>query len=421
MEGKNNILIVCFSFPPFPGIGGRRWAKFAKHLAKQNFNVQVLAAENNSSIVSEWAKDVAHKNITLTTIPLGLSKVFSFYPKSIFEKLTYKFLSLKARFQIQGNKQDKIFFIKDRLLNTADRIISKNKISTIIITIPPYKLSYYLLSLKKKYPNIKFIVDYRDPWTDNRSYHGFADISSEDLKAEIEYEKEVLKMADVVFDVNKQSLKVLSVKVSTRAKFMHLPNGYDNDDYTGFEAVNSTGNGLHFVYTGSFYPNLVDSLRSLVACLKRIETENNSLYKQLHFDFYGNMDHNAVELLKQSNCNAIQFHGNLPQKEVLKKIATANYCMLFSAVDHNHAMNTKFYEYLYFKKPILYFGGKGDTSDFILNNKVGLMFEPEGMQESLHSFLCSNELKCFKADPSLDISAFEIGTITKTLIKAIHD
>lgn len=414
-------MIVCFSFPPFPGIGGRRWAKFAKHLAKNDFNIHVLAAQTNSVMESEWTKDVTSENIKLTTIPLGSSKVFSFYPENFKEKLVYKALTLRAKLFIKGNKQDKVYFIKDALLRTADKIISENKIDTIIITIPPYKLSYYLLPLKKKYPHLKFMVDYRDPWTDNKSYHGFADISKEDLATEIEFEKEVLRIADVVFDVNQQSLQVLKHKTESKAQFKHLPNGFDKDDYVGMDPVKPGSDTIHFVYTGSFYPNLINSLKHIIKCLKRIEKENNALYKKLHFDFYGNMDHKAIELLKQSNCKAIQFYGNLPQKDVLKKIAQSNYCLLFSASDHNHALNTKFYEYLYFRKPILYFGGKGDTSGFIINNRIGYLFEPQQTEILLHDFLTSKDLTEFNPNLSVDISAFEIENITKTLIRTINE
>lgn len=420
MENKKNILLVCFSFPPFPGIGGRRWAKFAKHLAKQNFNVHVLAAENTSNQKSEWVDDTMQPNIKLHTFSLGLSKVFSVYPKTVSEKITYKALSLKANLFIKGNKQDKIYFIKSEIFKQADKLISENKIDTLIITIPPYKLSYYLLPLKKKYPQLKLMVDYRDPWTDNKSYHGFANISKEDLAAEIEFEKEVLNTADVVFDVNVQSLQILKNKTSSKAKFIHLPNGFDSADYKYIEPKVDTSPGIRFIYTGSFYPNLIYLLKPIINCLTKLEKTNKDLYRTIRFDFYGNMDHNAIELLKQSNCPAITFHGNLPQKQVLDEINQSEFCLLFSAADHNHALNTKFYEYLYFRKPILYFGGKGEASDFIIKNNIGLAFEPNQIETTLFEFLNSGKLNTFKANSSVDISAFETENITKTLIAAIN-
>ncbi len=421
MENKKNILIVCFSFPPFPGIGGRRWAKFAKQLANNNYNIHVLAAENSSNEKSEWIDDTKQPNIKLNTFSLGLSKVFSFYPKTISEKVTYKALTVKANLFIKGNKQDKIYFIQNEILSQADKLISENRIDTIIITIPPYKLSYYLLPLKKKYPQLKFIVDYRDPWTDNKSYHGFATISKEDLEAEIEFEKEVLAIADVVLDVNAHSLEILKNKTKSKAKFVHLPNGFDSADYKFLEPKVDSSPTIRFIYSGSFYPNLIYLLQPIINCLHKLEKSNKDLYRNLRFDFFGNMDHNAVELLKKSNCSAITFHGNLAQKQVLDEINQAEFCLLFSAADHNHALNTKFYEYLYFRKPILYFGGKGEASDFIVKNNIGLMFEPNQIEIALYDFLNSDQLNKFKANSSVDISAFEVENISKTLMKVINE
>ncbi len=420
MENKQNILIVCFSFPSFPGIGGRRWAKFAKHLAKNNFNVHVLAAENTSNKTSAWINDVRDKKIKITTFPLGLSKVFSFYPANFFEKLIYKILTIGAKLFIKGNKQDKIWFVKDTLLREADKLISINKINTLIVTIPPYKLAYYLLPLKKKYPGLKFCVDYRDPWTDNRSYHGFANISSSDLAAESEFEKQVLLAADVVLDVNQQSLELLKKKIFTEASFVHLPNGFDNDDYEFTASSTPPSDIVRFVYTGSFYPNLIYLLKPLVNTLKKLEASHPDLYKRLSFDLYGNMDHKAIEELKNSNCSAIKFHGDVPQKEVHEKISQADFCLLFSAQDHHHALNTKFYEYLYFRKPILYFGNKGHASDYITTNGIGFLFEPKELEDSFYYFLINNDLKEFTSNPDVDIHSFEVGHITKTLIKAIN-
>lgn len=414
-------MLVCFSFPPFPGIGGRRWAKFAKHLAKNNFNVQVLAAENTSGNQSEWTNDVKHENIKVTTLSLGSSKVFSFYPTNFAEKLIYKALSIKASLFIKGNKQDKIYFIKDALLKAADKLVAENKIDTLIVTIPPYKLSYYLLPLKKKYPKLKFIVDYRDPWTDNKSYHGFANISKEDLATETEFEKEVLASADVVFDVNANSLEVLKSKTNSKAKFIHLPNGFDSADYKFIEPKVDSSPTIRFIYTGSFYPNLIYLLQPVINCLNKLEKSNKDLYRNLRFDFYGNMDHNAIELLKRSNCSAITFHGNLAQKQVLDEINQSEFCLLFSAADHNHALNTKFYEYLFFRKPILYFGGKGEASNFILKNGIGLVFEPDQIETTLFDFLNAGKLNAFKANASVDISGFEIENISKTLISTINE
>src|SRR6185312_8702248 len=64
-SGNPSVLIICTAFPPFPGIGGRRWAKFAKYFAKNGVNCHVINAVNYSKNVSLWNKDVESPNIVI--------------------------------------------------------------------------------------------------------------------------------------------------------------------------------------------------------------------------------------------------------------------------------------------------------------------------------------------------------------------
>ena len=57
---KKKILVVSYTFPPSPGIGGRRWAKFSKVLVQKGWDVDVIAAKITRDSESVWMKDVLH-------------------------------------------------------------------------------------------------------------------------------------------------------------------------------------------------------------------------------------------------------------------------------------------------------------------------------------------------------------------------
>jgi hypothetical protein len=64
------ILIICHGFPPVPGIGGRRWAKFAKELARRGHPVHVIRSTGpEHGPISLWAPDVQHPNIIAHPLP----------------------------------------------------------------------------------------------------------------------------------------------------------------------------------------------------------------------------------------------------------------------------------------------------------------------------------------------------------------
>ena len=84
---KKKVLIISFVFPPYPGIGGRRWAKFSKYLSELGTDVFVLASENPFSYKSEWTKDV--KNCNIKRLPLKYPKALITFPKSFFGRINY--------------------------------------------------------------------------------------------------------------------------------------------------------------------------------------------------------------------------------------------------------------------------------------------------------------------------------------------
>ncbi len=71
-----HILLACYTFPPALGIGGRRWAKYAKGLAQAGHHVHVLCAEAVPGRAgSSWTEDVKHDRIHLYPLPRRYPKV----------------------------------------------------------------------------------------------------------------------------------------------------------------------------------------------------------------------------------------------------------------------------------------------------------------------------------------------------------
>ena len=81
---NKHILLASYVFPPYPDIGSRRWAKFAKYLARDGFNVHVVAARNPFKEQSLWTADIKHENIYLHYLPPFFPKNFILLKKRIF-------------------------------------------------------------------------------------------------------------------------------------------------------------------------------------------------------------------------------------------------------------------------------------------------------------------------------------------------
>ena len=169
---------------------------------------------------------------------------------------------------IRGN-----FFIPDPrkgwnkyALKEASMLIESGEIKNVITTSPPHSTQLIGLALKKRYPEITWIADLRDPWTDiyyyNSFYHTFIA-----RKIDARYEKQVLKNADKIITVGKSLKAVLCNKLpGIEEKIEVISNGYDEADFAGIEAINPE------VFTISYIGTLSDSypVRSFIAAINHL-------------------------------------------------------------------------------------------------------------------------------------------------------
>src|SRR5690606_22928205 len=77
------------------------------------------------------------------------------------------------------------------------KYLQENQIETIITTGPPHSLHLIGLKLKQNHPGLKWIADFRDPWTEI-SYHSDLKLNASSQEKHRYWEKSVLENADIV-------------------------------------------------------------------------------------------------------------------------------------------------------------------------------------------------------------------------------
>jgi len=135
MKNKN-ILIIAYKFPPMGGIGTRRWAKFAKYLAKDGYKVYVLTINYKKIDKVNWLKDIENnENIIIHRIksayPLWLLSVSNNKYIAFIQKLL-NFILKKTFFYI-----DIAQYWYKYMIPEAKNIINKYNINNVIVTSPP--------------------------------------------------------------------------------------------------------------------------------------------------------------------------------------------------------------------------------------------------------------------------------------------
>jgi len=410
---KKKVLIISYAFPPYPGIGGRRWAKFTKYLVKNGHEVFVICSENPFKEKSAWINDIEQINIQVYPLPLKYPKFILFGVTSIWDKLIYRMYKLYFSSYSKGVIFERTIFWRQQLQRKASVIIEKEKIKNVIVSIPPYRLASHSIKLKQKYPDINLILDYRDPWTDNKSYHGFKGLSAKRLMYERNQENKALAIADTVIAVSENMTENLKKNNNCR-KAITIQNGYDPDDIIVDNKAKYSieGDKLKFIYAGTVYSNLEYIIEPLLKYFEKLKEKNKPLYDTISFEFYGKQNPEFEKKIKNFDSDIISLHDYLPLIEIQKKIRESMFCIVMSAPDHSFAFNTKFFEYIANHKPILLFSYHGDTSKFILKNNLGFCINPDNIEKDLDSFFAQLQNTILRFNYGFDTEQYGVPYLT---------
>lgn len=416
-KNLKSILIVSYVFPPYPGIGGRRWAKFAKYLHRQGHNVYVIAAKNpfeNVSTFIEDVKEIPPKNIFY--LAAKYPSILLKQPKSIGEKLVYNFWIRVLPFLSKGNFYDTAALWDTQLKSKIEQIIQEKKIDTIISTGPPFNLVYQSVLLKKKYPAIKFIADYRDEWTFN-DVHGFGLINEKRKKVEFEKEKYVCENADTVISCDEIILEYLSEKYKTKNMF-HLPHGFDKDDFAfNVEYNNKSNDDIVITYFGTMEPKKEKFFIEMEAALNKLCIDNNELYNKLKINFFLLNTFQYTDLIKR-NIHKINIVYNLNPKSLFKELVSSDYILVMLPDWVKDYFTTKYPEIFYLKKPIILYSEEGRVSQFITKHKIGIHLPQENFYHTFIEALSNPEQYNYNSFP---IDDWNYEYLTQKLVSIINE
>jgi glycosyltransferase involved in cell wall biosynthesis len=373
---SKKVLIISFTFPPQAGIGGRRWAKFFKHFKRSGVDAKVLTSEpfDHNSL---WTNDIEAYTNDIETIPTGYPQILRQHPSSIVEKIGYRFSKAKLELQSNGNVYDHSIGWAKSLLPIIRRHID-NGYTTIIATGGPFHYLSDLLILKDEYKsNIQLVADFRDPWANNKTSFGYAELSNARLLVECRKEKVVIERFDKVVTVaSNMTSYFMGLSETKEHKFHTILNGFDPEENLGF-IRNRADSEFRFVFVGTVYNKTLMHVQQLSLAL------NNLKMKDVSFHFYGDMSNDVRETLSQAF--GVCIHGSVSLVEAKQAVVDADACMLLLTDDITYSFSTKFCEYISFQKPIWVISNDGKTSQYVLENEIGIHSTPE--TASIHRFL----------------------------------
>ena len=363
MNRKLNILIIAHYFPPVRSNAFLRPYSWAKYWSEAGHNVFVIttkkAAYKNrvefsgnynvievdflgQHLVEEQKRldaDESAKKGPLDNIKLTILN----WLRSFVHLLSSK-LSLFSAERIP----EPFFFWKRNAMKEIVKIQSDYGIDCIVSTYAPPSAHILAYRIKKRFPEVKWISDYRDSWTTYNYIHpGFPVIRN----VEKRIENKIIREADIITVVSLSLMREFKTRFpGSRVEL--IENGFF-DDLDNLENIELNGE-IKMVYTGSY--GGYRSLAFLDDFLKRLKHDDNQLYQKLNVYVVGKGREDFVN-------EKIFFVGELPYEKSLAYQRAAD--VLFLVESDNEiakwAIPGKLFEYLSAKKPIIAFGPTEDS------------------------------------------------------------
>lgn len=278
--------------------------------------------------------------------------------------------------------------------------VKQHQIKYVISSGPPHSMHLIARALKKEMPDLIWLADFRDPWTNIDFYDKLMLSPLADAKHK-RLEKAVLREADAVISVGQHmsdEFKQILGQTQMAKKFVVLTNGFDEADLRKTDVPKDSKFSLAHIGT------LVKDRNPEVLwrALQELVTENEAFARALEIKLVGKLDVFVSERIEHYQLSRFVRKINyLPHNEVIREQQAShiNLLLVNNTPNAKGILTGKFFEYLAAPVPILAIGppdgelaaiiretGSGFVSDFEdvtgCKEKILRLFNGQGVQRN---------------------------------------
>ncbi len=290
-----NIILIAYYFTPYKGVGALRLSYWYDKLREDGLNVKVITATPQSYDNDRIDNDI---------ISIG-------YNQNKYSCLDYSYRWGRV-----------VKPIVDQLLNECEN-------SIVIITGGPFLHIKNLIELKSKHKYSKWIIDYRDPLSNNprnkkKGLLGFIRYTIKKM-----YESYINKESDIIITVNKVCKDII---IGSNQKIRLIDNGYDERYFLDSNQLKCSNK---FIYAGQIYNG--DIFNTFCLALK-----NKGNY---FIEYFGPLE-------VKFDDSILTTHKTIPYSELSKILPNFEYGVLFTSGE-SFESTTKIFDYFAAKVKIL--------------------------------------------------------------------
>ena len=374
------VLVITYYWPPAGGPGVQRWLKFVKYFRDFGVEPVLYIPENphypllDESFLQDIPNDLKIYRHSIKE-PYRIAAIFSSkktkrISSGIIQTKNQSFLE-KALLWIRGNlfiPDARKFWVKPSVSFLKD-VLEKEGIDTIITTGPPHSvhlIGYYLKQAK----SLKWIADFRDPWT-TIGYHEKLKLTSYAEKKHKQLESDVLNTAD----------KIIVTSTTTKHEFQQLTNKPIKVITNGFDGDMAVSVGLDSKFTLAHIGSLLSGRnpKNLWKVLSDLVNENIDFKNALQLRFIGVVSEEILASLAELGLqDFIEIVGYVSHQEALS-YQKSSQVLLLVEIDSQDTIGIipgKLFEYMAAKRPILGVGPVNwEVADIVNKTETGRIFD----------------------------------------------
>lgn len=365
------LLIITYYWPPNGGAGVQRWLKFTKYLPEHGWQPVIYTPSNPEVILPDAALELeVPKEAELVKRPI--TEPYGFYKQLTGRgkdaKVHTAFLSEEKR---QGWREDAALWVRSNLFIPDARVwwvkpsirnlkayLKDNPVDAVVTTGPPHSLHLIGRALKRDL-GLRWIADWRDPWTNIDFYQqlkltGWADRKHKRL------ERAVLKEADHTIAVGWTMAAELEALGAKHVDV--ITNGYDPADVPSSPAT--VDDAFSLVHVGSL--SATRNAPELWKALAQLCQQDPVFAAKLKLRFVGAVDHTALASIAAAGlADKVERIGPVSHAEAMRHMQQARVLLLLlnDTANAKGILTSKLFEYLSVGRPLLSIGPKdGDVA-----------------------------------------------------------
>lgn len=408
------VLVIAHQFPPVGGSGVQRTLKFVKYLRDFDYEPVVLTRDASKALLKD--------ETLLMDIPDGIKIIRTKACDLNSYKGAFKYLG-KALGKILIPDAEAIWQIAARQ-KAIDELKTDN-INIIYTTSSPYSDHILGLYLKKHFPGIPLVCDFRDEWTNNPYFRR----KWPRTKIERISEKSVLTSADsLIANTPVMLSNFLRDNPDTKGKFYVIPNGYDDADFEGLEYIKPSNSRFTLTYTGLLYgrrkpDNFFEALKSAI---DDGHIDKDKIRVQLIGNFKSEQLKDKINIFNLTN--VVTTLSYMKHKSCLAELFKSDALLLIepSGPGAEAFYTGKVFEYMKTGRPILAtipYGGA--AARLIADTNTGLVSDYNDIKGTAGNLILlykcwMNNSKPFKPNMS-EIRKYERKELTKALASVFNN